>query len=51
MEKKDKITCSFICDRELYLAFKSKVVGKGETVKGELIKHMEEVVKKENEKN
>lgn len=40
----DEVTCSFTLDREMYNLFKSIVVRDGETVKGNLIKHMQDVI-------
>lgn len=41
------VTCSFTMDREIYNAYKSIVSGKGENVKGNLVRYMLDVIKYE----
>lgn len=41
---KDKITCSFTMDREIYNIFKSIVTRHGENVKGNLVRYMQDVI-------
>lgn len=44
-----KITCSFLMDRDLYNAYKLIVTAKGKKVKGDLVDHMLDVIKKEKD--
>ena len=39
------VTCSFIMDRDLYNTFKSVISKHGESVKGNLTKYMQSVIK------
>ncbi len=41
------VTCSFTMDRDIYNAYKSIVVKNGESVKGNIIKYMKDVIKYE----
>ncbi len=42
--KSDKVTCSFVMDRNVYNAFKSIVSREGENVKGNIVRYMQSVV-------
>ncbi len=44
MKNSNMVTCSFTMDRATYNEFKSEVARMGETVKGNLINHMLDVI-------
>lgn len=44
MASQDSTTCAFPIDRDLYNQYKSIVVRKGKTVKGDLIDYMRSVI-------
>ena len=44
---KTKVTCSFVMDRDIYNHYKSIVVKNSTNVKGDLIRHMLDVIKYE----
>lgn len=44
MKKTDTVTCSFVLDRDIYNAYKSIITAHGESVKGNLVKYMKEVI-------
>lgn len=44
---KNTITCSFTVDKDLYETYKSIVSAEGKYVKGDLVKHMVDVIKSE----
>ncbi len=44
MKNSDTVTCSFSMDRETYNAYKSIVSGNGESVKGNIIRYMKQVI-------
>ena len=44
MNQKEKVTCSFSMDRELYNTYKGIVAMNGENVKGNLVRYMQSVV-------
>lgn len=44
---RDMVTCSFKMDRDTYNQYKSIVARNGENVKGNLVRHMQEVIKYE----
>ncbi len=44
MSKSNIVTCSFTMDRDVYNAYKSIVTGKGENVKGNLVRYMKNVI-------
>lgn len=44
MNNSKTITCSFTMDREIYNAYKSIVIKNGENVKGNLVRHMLDVI-------
>ncbi len=43
----EKVTCSFVMDRETYNAYKSIVASYGENVKGNLVRYMKNVIEYE----
>lgn len=43
--KSDKITCSFVMDRNIYNAYKSIISREGENVKGNLVRYMKNVIR------
>ena len=45
MDKKNTITCSFILDKDIYNNYKSIVVKNNSNVKGDLVRHMLDVIK------
>lgn len=47
MKQKNKVTCSFSMNRDIYDAYKSIVTTHGENVKGNIIKYMMSVIKYE----
>lgn len=46
--KSNKVKCSFTIDRNVYNAFKSIVSQQGRSVKGSIIKYMQNVIQYEN---
>ena len=40
----DTITCSFVMDRKVYNAYKSIIAGYGQSVKNNIIEHMQNVI-------
>ncbi|MDE6707296.1 MAG: hypothetical protein K2K06_04575 [Oscillospiraceae bacterium] len=40
----NKVTCSFVMDRDTYNAYKSIVSRNGENVKGNIVRHMQNVI-------
>lgn len=45
MDKKNTVTCSFILDKDIYNNYKSIVVKNNSNVKGDLVRHMLDVIK------
>ena len=43
MTKADTVTCSFSVNRDLYNRYKSKIVLEGKNVRGDLVRHMQNV--------
>lgn len=46
----EKVTVSFVMDRDIYNKYKSIIVLQGENVKGNLVRHMKQVLAEYEEK-
>ncbi len=42
--KPDTVTCSFVVDKKTYNAYKSIIAGYGQSVKNNIIEHMQNVI-------